>query len=513
MDFKIDNGPWETIFAGKFYDRDIEIVSNPEHLFLIFAYESDGKEKIGALVEGYKAFTTRGNMEAFIETLPKPSVGIMKSLGDRTVKLFFVSLDLVYLDFKHEDFIRKIDKLIANVSEMGSTIFDLARASSLELKELSLSPKNDYEPILGDPFTLRLLAGGAAKSVEGEEMRTKAVAAEGRKLQIGLTKEREMVLEDVENFSRTLIMANSKNEQNYSMYIVAENFLLENSPLLIFDSDDYFEKLKVPSKDEIGLKEALVEFDPIGFPVKKMKAKNELRVSLKDADFLLLLNLLGIGDQEFEKKFALAASSAMVDTPEELLGRIENSPPSDAKNFEKLKFGENGAYFVSGLTDFEKLKAERLTKIIEQEFNNLFGKSIDPNELIRDWPGNLGKATVVDTKNLSGKERTIFEQTILRALLKSLKGKNRADYKVFIPNAEGLFGAMPEKTAPIIISLENKGIGFVFGICSKTFPSDLIETTNAKISVIAKNDVAVSIKNQRNYRVLLRPSLSGDAKI
>lgn len=516
MDFKIDNGPWETIFSGKFWDHDIEIVSNPEHLFLVFIYDRDEKgAAIGALVEGYKAFVTRDNVEAFIQTLPKPSMGITKNAGEKTSKLFFASLDMVYLDFKHEDFVRKLDRLVGGVAETGNTMFDLGRASSIELKELSASPSSEYEPILGDPFTMRLLAGGTARKAGGAKdmKKTGRVEKEGKKIQLGLTKTREIIMEEPENFSRTLIMANNRNEQRYAMYIIAENFLLDNSPILIFDGENYFEGLKNASKNETDLREGLVEFDPIGFPVKKLAAKEEIKVPLRDVDFVLLLNLLGTGDEEFEKKFALVASSATADTTEELAEKIGRMGASEAKNFEKLKFEENNAYFSAGLTEFEKIKAERIIKIIEQEFSGLFGKSVDTKELTTSWPGNLGKATILNTKNLSKNEKIIFEQTILRMLLKAAREPEHAKYKIFIPDAEDLFKTMASKTSSIVISMENKGVGFVFGILSRTFQRDIIENTNAKISIVSKNDAAVSIKNQRNYRVALRPALSGNVKI
>ncbi|MFA5357689.1 MAG: hypothetical protein WC308_02085 [archaeon] len=516
MDFKIDNGPWETVLNGKFQGHDVEIVSNPEHLFLVLIYDKDEKGVVnGALVEGYKAFTTRGNIDAFIETLPRPSLGVTKNIGEKTVRLFFASLDMIYLDFRHEDFVRKIDKMIANVSENANTMFDLARASSIELKEPNVSPSSEYEPILGDPFTMRLLMGGATKKLDAAKGVKKTFGEEKseRKFQMGLTKTREIISENPENFSRALIMANNSNEQKYAAYIIAENFLLNNSPLLIFDSENYFEKLKNASKNDIDLKEGLVEFDPIGFPVKKILAKDEIKISLKDVDFVLLLNLIGTGDDEFEKKFALTASSAMADTTEELIEKLASMPANDSKNFESLKFEENKAYFSTGLTDFEKIKAERIVNIIEQEFSGLFGKSVDPKELTTSWPGNLGKATILDTKKLSEKEKIMFEQTILRMLLKSTKEKSETEYKIILPNAEKLFKTLPSKSSSAIISLENKGVGFIFGISTKTFPNDLLETTTAKISIINKNDAAISIKNQRNYRVMLRPPLSGDIKI
>jgi len=48
MDFRINAGPWQTIFNGKFLGHTVEIVSNPEKYFLTLVYdEKDGEKKRG----------------------------------------------------------------------------------------------------------------------------------------------------------------------------------------------------------------------------------------------------------------------------------------------------------------------------------------------------------------------------------------------------------------------------------------------------------------------------------
>ena len=62
-----------------------------------------------------------------------------------------------------------------------------------------------------------------------------------------------------------------------------------------------------------------------------------------------------------------------------------------------------------------------------------------------------------------------------------------------------------------ILSLQDKGVGFVIGTTTQN--QKLAQNETAKMNLIKDKDVAVSIKNKRNYRVELRPSISGDPQI
>ncbi len=486
MDFKIDFGPWKTVYEGKFSGHSVEIVSNPENFFLVFVFDvSENGEKIGALIEGYKAYIARGPMESFIETFPKPSLGVLKSIGSKTVKLFFSSFDPIYLDFRQEDFLRSIDNLLKRNIDSNSTIIDLARASSLDLKELSVCPASEYSLILGDPFTMCALIGGSA--IETGTKREKSVQSES--IPLGLSKSREIINENVKNLRRTIIVSPKKKEYEYAQYIITENLLLDDIAVFIFDDDDYFSDLKSASHNEKQLSEALISYDPLGFPMKKLKAKEEIKISVKDIDFGLAMNILGTGDKEFNTKLTLAKAPIIVNTPEELAQGLLQS---------------------TQLSGYEQLRAERISMLLGQQFPNLFGENPNVIDMAKDWPGNLGRATVVNIKDLTPHEKVLFVRTILRLFSKKLDKTSENKFSIIIPDSEKIFSIQPEKADSVVTDLENKGVGFVFGAESKGFNQGIEKNVGANISVVSKNDAAVSITNGKSYRVLLRPSLSGN---
>jgi len=430
-------------------------------------------------------------MEAFISTLPKPCFGVEKTLGGKTGKIFFMSFDPFYVDFRQEDFVRKIDIAIQKIDESSSTIVDLARASSLEMKELSSVAKSEYAPILGDPFVIKTLIGGQKP---GELSKMDLVQVQNEQegmhlIQIGLSKTREIMREQAANLKRTQIVGQAASLE-YASYIITENLLLENVPAIIFDSEDYFDQLGSASPDAVALREELVEFEPIGFPMRQFTAKDSIKISLKDVDLFFLMDILGLGDNEFQKNLSLIGFSLRVDTPEELIGKI---------------------LVTKELSEYEILRAERILRVIDKKFSGLFGLSTSAQELTKTIPGKIGRAILIDTKTLSKEENVLFIHTILRQITKSVFEGQSLKCSIIIPKVDDLFSINEEKAITAITRLENRGAGIVLG-SEKEFPTDISETMTAKINNVSGKDYAVSIKGKRNYRVQLRPSLSGNLK-
>jgi len=493
MDFKVDFGPWETIFSGQTYGHEVEIVSNPESFFLVIIYDKKEGRSLGAIIEGYKAYSAKGLMESFIQTLPRPSFGIEKTNGEKTNKLFFLSFDPFYVDFKQEDYTRKIDSVIRKTEENASTIIDLAKTSSLDLKELSTVPKAEYAPILGDPFTIKsLISGQSSTGLSKLDIGQKISTPEENfpLIQLGLSKARGIIKEPAENLMRVQIIGQG-NALNYGIYILSENFLLEDIPVIVFDSNDYFGELGVSSNDPMSLKDELVEFEPLGFSVRRFSVKESIKISLKDTDLFFVLELLGLQDPEFQKNLSLFCFTVRANTPEELIQKVIETKE---------------------LSDYEKLRAERILHIAGKSFKGLFGTETPAEELIKEIPGKLGRATVLDMKLLSREEKILFMHTIMRQLTKSVSQTKKVNCVMLMPEAGLLFEQSNEKASTTIMRLENRGLGIVMGT-EKELPEGLLNTMTAKMNIVSGKDVAVSIKGKRNYRVMLRPSLSGNPKI
>lgn len=487
MDFKIDNGPWETIFSGKFMNHETEIIVNPEKFFLIIIYETDSEQqKKGAIFQGYKAMVTKGNLDSFITTIPNPALGITKSNGEQTKKMIFISFSPVYVDFSQEDFIRKVDNAIKKSYSDIEDVIELAKSSGIKITDTAVSSETDYAPILADPMVARLLMSGLRQSsLEMVNLPTFKKEETQKEIHLGLNKKREIIKEDAKIFYRTLIMGDNKNSINYSIYIINENFLLENISTIIFDDENYFSGIKNASKNEMELKENLVDYDPTGFAMRKFEAKKEIKVSLKNCDINLLLKVFNVGDTELNE--ILNKNKITENTPKEFIEQLSE---------------------IDYLSEFQKLKIERLLNIFENQFKDFFGEEIDANELTKKWSQKLGRTTIIDTKNLSEKEKIIFIDYLLNSL--KLQNEKKEDLIIIIPNINEIFEFEKEKLLKNISFLENNGYGFMLGI--KKLNPEIKELFSTQINIVDGKDVAIITKGNRNYRVNLRPNLSGEIK-
>jgi hypothetical protein len=275
------------------------------------------------------------------------------------------------------------------------------------------------------------------------------------------------------------------------MYIISENLLLENTPVIIFDSEDYFNELGAPAQDTIALKNEFVDFEPIGFPFKQFVVKGSIRISLRDVDMFFLLDMLGFGDTEFQKNFSLLCFTFRAITPEEMIEKV-------------LETKE--------LNEYEKLKAERILHIIDKTFSGLFGESVPVTELTKTIPGKIGIATVLNMKTLSEEEINLFTHTIIRQLTKNFSEGKTIPCAMVVPKIDSLLKASEEKTITAIERIMSKGTGIIVGTEGE-LPEKLSNLLTTKISIVSKKDVAISVKGKKNYRVMLRPSLSGTPKI
>jgi len=112
MEFKLANGPWTTLFTGNFQGHDIEILSNPESMILVVIYEKEGDKIAGAVLELFKVFAATGEIEAFVETLPREVLGITKHDPKSTLKFFILGSTPNYVAFKEDAFLSEADKML-----------------------------------------------------------------------------------------------------------------------------------------------------------------------------------------------------------------------------------------------------------------------------------------------------------------------------------------------------------------------------------------------------------------
>ncbi len=203
-----------------------------------------------------------------------------------------------------------------------------------------------------------------------------------------------------------------------------------------------------------------------------------------------MLELNGLIDAEFNKNLALFSFASQVNTIKELADKVLST---------------------SEMSEYDKLRAERILRIIEKKLPNVFGPALPVEELTKIIAGKLGRAVVIEIKKLDMEERLVFMHTLFRQITKSASENKALNCVLVVPNLDDLMAANEERATTALVRLQNRGVGLV--ICAtKELPDSLAQAFTAKMSVVSGKDVAVSIKGKRNYRITLRPTLSGSPR-
>ena len=131
MKFELRNGPWKTVFEGKFQKHEMEILINPEQIMLVAIYEKEGEETVGVILQSFAIFSAVGGAETFIESLQKEAIILSRHDGKHTVQFLAIASKQVYVKANAEKVLKTVDELLTDVSGKGNKIESVAKSFDL----------------------------------------------------------------------------------------------------------------------------------------------------------------------------------------------------------------------------------------------------------------------------------------------------------------------------------------------------------------------------------------------
>jgi len=496
MDFKISFGPWETIFSGTFRNHKVELVENPSGILLSFVYE--GKDKFsGALVEPFKEFIGKGNIESFVESSNKKIRALIDS-NSEDASLVIFEFDPIYVDFSSPSFVAEIDEVISKIYKENQRIVSVAKSAGITLEEIKDSGVKIVslleKPILIENILTKIKLMNLSRSVEQVGLNTKMNPDDLEifsSLQLGLSLNEKIIEEDVDAFFSSVAFGGSLNERNRLLQVICEGLLLSNKILVVFDLFNSFTGLNNPSTDFDELKKFKVKVEPIGFPVKSFVVKKNFGISLSSVPAESFFGSLGMGDNSIRDKMSeLVVNSKNID---EFENKIKSVVPSESFN------------------EFEREKALRFVKLMSLRFEGLFIDTLPLNEFVKNWAGKIGKTNHINLSGLDDFSKKVLVSCSLKAINDFFKMKNSRELFVVIPEMHTILDndELSKKIVSLLKELNSKGIGVMGSFEDKSYLSpELFDFFGTKLTVVKGNDIGVQPKGKKNYRVILRPTIS-----
>jgi len=299
-------------------------------------------------------------------------------------------------------------------------------------------------------------------------------------------------------FQRTIVSDGSLGQRNRFIQVVVESYLLANIPVVIFDQDENFEGLAHPTKKRAELQTHGVMIEPIGFPTKSFEPLTDIKANLNALAAGSLLEFFGCNDKEAEKMLDNALKKGKAESLPELIERIDGLGSEEAANL------------------FLKQRLERILALIEAIYPGLFAGNSNIGEIVKTWFKKIGRASIVHVGKTDPRALTILLDSLLNEFAEFFKQQNetgKPGLLVAIPEVDRLFSIRSslvlEDFVKRLTEMKRHGVGFVVGAEKRAgLKKPILQIAETKASIIKENDAAIDFPNSKNYRLIVRPTLS-----
>ncbi len=495
--FKISDGPWETLFDGSFQrEHEVAVYSNDKSTILVLIFEKHGKTVDGAVAELYKVFYATGELESFVESLPRELLLLTKHNEKETLKFLLLGSGPTYIEWKEEQVIQEIDRLLTKIDTSSQILADVTKAYDISVEELYKAKAGVKKSFFSMPLLIPILS----TNYHSEEKLAADVPVSFHEFIVGLTRQKSKVVEPITLFSKTLVMNGSKEERHHALQLLTEGYLLSGAPVVVFDLENNFKGLKFPTTKIDELKRYEIESEPIGFPVRVFLPVTDIKIDMNKTDPFGFAEVFGFAKSKSVEILAASIMKSNISGINELIRKIK---------------GLSGSEF----SEYEVNRTIRILLLIGKSHPNLFEGTNSVEEIATRKVKSLGRGSILDLSGIDEKTRMVLAHNILSQLLEYFKGKEKQQglkTVVVIPDAKVL---LDEKISPslskdissILTQFEKNGVGYVLSNESELdFPQTIVQNSEAQISFIQQNDCAVQLKGRKGYRVLLRPTLSSN---
>ena len=493
--FKITEGPWEKLFQGSFQQHEVELYSNPDKILLVIVYEKKLDRVEGAIVELYKVFHATGDVESFVETLPREILILTKHDASATTKFMMLGSKPAYVRWTEQEFTKEVDTMIKRIGTSASMIKDVSKAYELTLKGIGEATDEVKSAFFSEPMLAPILA--TSSHIEPATETSMKVLTKGDII-LGLTRDKKQVVEPLALFVKTIVSGGEKKNRERVLHILGESALLSNVAAAFFDFDYTYSGIGQANQNTEELRKYKVDIDPLGFPLKKFEPGESLFVDLNLINPEGTAEIFGVGDKDFPRILKYALQKERVASLGELADKVKGIPQSEE------------------FSEFSLNKAQRILGLMDIRYPKLFGGENEIREIVRQGTSNLARASLVDIVDLDARGKLLVLHSVLLGMLRFSQQEKTKFLRAIaiIPEAQIL--QQGEKNTRIIKEIANllagfpeNSLGFALGTEQLIdVQKEVVEFCTARINIVDKNDLGVQLANRKSYRVLARPTLS-----
>jgi hypothetical protein len=458
---------WNTLYEGKYGDQELNILYK-EDIFVSFLRLRD---KTNALIQVYKVFVVKGDVETFASTLPYPAIVYHKHLtNDENYKYFLIHTETEYVDINTLSY--HVDKKITELNKMISSVISVIKSYDIKLISLKMAGEKNNNYFFSDPDVLKILTNmPLVLDFKSSSPLDKLIL--GKKKDVTITT-------SLSNLKHVSIFGKDLDERLFASKIICENYLLSSKTIIVFDRLNNFLSLGYPQQNTDIFDKFKIDMDPFGFPIKKINYK-EIKMPLYKVplnaflDIFSFKGVLGkIISQVYDKE---------VYTITDLIKKIENIPESKEIN------------------SFEKTRIVSRLLILNKKYDSFFGKT-NFSKIFRQRYKNIGSVKIIDID-----KDDVFLTYFILNFLDQLSLTIREEILLVFPEIPFVFNNLYVGDLLFEKITENTLFSSLF---TSKYENDFIKENffSVKLVSVNGNDSVIYYPNRDPLRLYLRPTFS-----
>ncbi len=460
---------WNTLYDGKYGNQELNILYKDD-IFVSFLRLRD---KTNALIQVYKVFVVKGDIETFAETLPYPAIVYHKHVDigtENNFKYLLLHTETEYIDVNTLSY--HVDKKILELNKMVGSVISVIKSYNIKLISLKMADEKSNNYFFSDPEVLKSLSNmPLALDFKSSSPLDKLIL--GKKKDISVTT-------SLSNLKSVLVYGPNLDQRLFISKVICENYLLSSKMVVVFDSINSYVSLGYPQQNSDIFTHFNLDMDPFGFPVKKINYL-DIKIPLFKIPFDAFVNIFSFKDVSLDILHAVYDDKVI--TIDDLIERIKLIPINPEIN------------------DFEKQRVILKLTILNKIYNKFFGKT-DVSLLFKQRYKNIGSAKIISID-----EKDPIYPYFIKTIVEEISLSVKEDVLLVFPEQSLVFNNIYLGNSILQIIRDNTVLSSLF---TSKYKTDFRDENVAllKIAAIKDNDAVIYYPNRDPIRILFRPSFT-----
>lgn len=457
---------WNTLYDGKYGNQELNILFKDD-IFVSFLRLRD---KTNALIQVYKVFVVKGDIETFASTLPYPAIVYQRHLTDANYKYFLIHTESEYVDINTLSY--HVDKKINELNKMISSVISIIKSYNIKLISLKIAGEKENNYFFSDPDVLKVLTN-MPLVLDFKSINSLDKLILGKKKDVTITT-------SLLNLKQVYVFGNNLDDRLFISKVICENYLLSSKTIIVFDKLNNFLSLGYPQQNTDIFEKFKIDMDPFGFPVRKTNYK-DIKMPLYKVPlnaFLDVFSFKGVLSKIISKVY-----TKEIITINDLILKID-----------KIETDQE-------INDFEKQRVVSRLLILDKKFGYFFGKT-DLSSLFKQRYKNIGSVKIIEID-----EKDLFTVFFISNFIDEVSLSLKEETLFVFPELSKLFNNMYIGDSLYEKIQENT---LISSLLTSKYENDFLKenTSSVKIVSVQGNDAVMYYPNRDPLRLYFRPTFS-----